>query len=52
MFVLQEKIAPPPPLFDDRLVEDAALKKLADQDEDRWVSQFIDDLGRIVRPVK
>lgn len=49
MFILHEKIAPPLPLFDDRLV---ALKKLADQDEDRWVSQFIDDLGRIVRPMK
>jgi hypothetical protein len=50
MFVLQEKIAPPPPLFDNRIAKDAALKKLADEDEDRWVSQFIYHLrsGRIV----
>ena len=50
MAVYQEKIAPPlAPLTED---EEAKLKLKAITDEDRWVKNFIERLGSVVRDLK
>jgi hypothetical protein len=54
MFILAEKIAPPPrirsQIFNDHAAEDAAQKK---QDEDdRWVKHLIAALAGIVRKLQ
>jgi hypothetical protein len=51
MLIISEKIAPPKrsQLFNDRVAEDAVLKRL-DEGEDRWVKQFIADLAGSWRP--
>jgi hypothetical protein len=50
MLIVSEKIAPPKrsQLFNDRVAEDAILKRL-DEREDRWVKQFIADLAGVIR---
>ncbi|WP_431203087.1 hypothetical protein ACQ86E_30310 [Bradyrhizobium betae] len=50
MFLLTEKIAPPPrqQIFDDRDREDAAIAKLAE--EQRWIEHLIEALlGKLKR---
>jgi hypothetical protein len=51
MLNLSDKIAPqrPKQIFDDHAAEDAALKKILDQDEDRWVTRFIADFAGVIR---
>ena len=53
MLILSEKIPPPPrsQIFNDNAAQDAALKKLLDEVEDRWVKQFIDDLAGVIRRI-
>jgi hypothetical protein len=51
MLIIPEKIAPPrrSQILNDHVAEDAARKRSLDEDEDRWVKQFIADLARIIR---
>jgi hypothetical protein len=53
MLILSEKIAPPrrSQIPNNYVVEGAALKKSLAADEDRWVTQFIDDLVGFIRKI-
>jgi hypothetical protein len=54
MLIIPEKIAPPrrSQILNDHVAEDAARKRSLDEDEDRWVKQFIADLARIIRDIR
>ena len=45
MLVQQQKIAPPPPLSDHRSAEDGALRRLVDEDENRWEIRVLSRLA-------